>query len=66
MAINVNMAIAVGIIIIKIATRLDVSTVLVVICTDFFSFYKCLMKLGTIKKKGVMINIMAIQQAYEQ
>jgi hypothetical protein len=66
MAIGVNMAIAVGIIITKIAAKFGVSIVSVVICTNFFSFYECLVKLGTIKKKRLMINIMAIRQAYEQ
>jgi hypothetical protein len=66
MATGVNMAIAVGITIIKIAAKFDVFIVSVVICTDFFLFYECLVKLGTIKEKRLMINIMDIRQAYEQ
>jgi hypothetical protein len=60
------MAIAVGTTITKIAAKLGVSTVPVVICTNSFSFYECLMKLGTTKEKRLIINIIAIRQAYEQ
>jgi hypothetical protein len=66
MATGVDMAIAVGTTIIKIAARFDVFIVPIVICTDFFSFYECLVKLGTIKEKRFMIDIMVIRQAYEQ
>jgi hypothetical protein len=59
------MAIAVGIIITKIAAKFGVFIIFVVIYTNFFSFYECLMKLGTTKKKQLMINIIAIRQTYE-
>jgi hypothetical protein len=66
MITGVDMAIAVGTTITKIAAKFDVSIVPVVICTNSFSFYECLIKLGTTKKKRLIINIMAIRQAYEQ
>jgi hypothetical protein len=65
MATGVDITIAVETIITKIAARLGVFIVPVVICTEFFSFYECLVKLGTIKKKRLIIDIMAIRQAYE-
>ncbi|CAL3971037.1 unnamed protein product [Diplocarpon coronariae] len=36
-----------------------------VIYTDSFSLYKCIVKLGTIKEKRLMINIIAIRQLYK-
>jgi hypothetical protein len=66
MATGVNVAIAVGTTIVKIAAKFGVSIISVVIYTDFFSFYECLIKLRTTKKKRLMINIMAIRQVYKQ
>ena len=36
-----------------------------VLCTDSWSLYKCLVKLGTTNEKRLMIDIMALQQAYK-
>jgi hypothetical protein len=65
MAYGINIAIAIGITITKIANRLGVARVLIIVCTNFFFFYKCLMKLETIKKKKLIINIMVMRQIYE-
>ena len=37
-----------------------------VVCTDSFSLYECLVKLGTTNEKGLMIDIMALRQSYER
>jgi hypothetical protein len=41
------------------------AAILIIIYIDSFSLYECLVKLGTTNKKHLMINLMAIQQAYE-
>jgi hypothetical protein len=38
----------------------------IVIYIDSFSLYECLIKLGTTNEKRLMIDLMAIQQAYER
>ncbi|KAM4058734.1 cwf18 domain containing protein [Hirsutella rhossiliensis] len=48
-----------------IAQRLDLKQILLVICTDSYSLYECLVKLGTTTEKRLMIDIMALRQAYE-
>ncbi|EED12075.1 hypothetical protein TSTA_001460 [Talaromyces stipitatus ATCC 10500] len=49
-----------------ITSRLDLPAIPVIICTDSFSLYECLGKLGTTKEKRLMINIMALRQSYEK
>jgi hypothetical protein len=66
MAEGVNMAVAIGTTINKIVAKLGALSVFIVVCTDFLFFYECLMKLGTIKEKRFIINIMAIRQVYER
>jgi hypothetical protein len=36
-----------------------------IICTDSYSLYECLVKLGTTREKRLMIDIMALRQSYE-
>ena len=36
-----------------------------VVCTDSFSLYKCLVKLGITKEKCLIIDIMALRQSYK-
>ncbi|KAM4061437.1 cwf18 domain containing protein [Hirsutella rhossiliensis] len=48
-----------------IAQRLDLKQIPLVICTDSYSLYECLVKLGTTTEKRLMIDIMALRQAYE-
>ncbi|PVH83472.1 hypothetical protein DL98DRAFT_615736 [Cadophora sp. DSE1049] len=37
-----------------------------VVCTDSLFFYECIIKLGIIKEKRLMIDIIAIRQSYER
>jgi hypothetical protein len=66
MAESVNMAVAIGITINRIVAKLGAPSVFIVVYTNFLFLYECFMKLGTIKEKRFMINIMAIRQAYER
>jgi len=36
------------------------------VCTDSYSLYECLVKLGTTKEKRLMIDIIALRQSYER
>ncbi|KAF1970758.1 hypothetical protein BU23DRAFT_581893 [Bimuria novae-zelandiae CBS 107.79] len=49
-----------------ITERLGIAPVPLVICTDSYSLYECLVKLGTTKEKRLMIDIMALRQSYER
>ena len=58
---------------IAIATTLRIMTeqlrlplIPLVICTDLYSLYECLVKLRTTKEKLLIINIMALRQSYER
>ena len=49
-----------------ITDRLGLPAIPLVVCTDSFSLYECLVKLGTTKEKRLMIDIMALRQSYER
>jgi hypothetical protein len=63
---GVDMAIAVKSTIDIITSRLEIPAIPIVVCTDSFSLYECLVKLGTTKEKRLMIDIMALRQSYER
>ena len=42
------------------------TNVLLIICINSFSLYKCFVKLGTIYEKRLIIDLIAIRQAYER
>ena len=44
-----------------ITERLSIALIPLVICTDSYSLYKCLVKLRTTKEKRLIINIIALQ-----
>src|ERR1700712_4902161 len=66
MVAGVDIAIAINSTIHMIAARLKVPLPQIVCCTDSFSLYECLVKLGTTKEKRLMIDIMALRQSYER
>ena len=63
---GVDIAIAINTTFKMITKQLGIGEIPTVICKDSFSLYKCMVKLGTIKEKRLMIDIMAIQQLYKQ
>jgi hypothetical protein len=38
----------------------------IIICTDSYSLYECMVKLGSTKEKRLMIDLMAMRQSYER
>jgi hypothetical protein len=60
------MAIAIGTTIQMITDRLELPVIPTIVCTDSYSLYECLVKLGTTKEKRLMIDIMALRQSYER
>ena len=60
------MAIAVDTTIKKITDGLGLATIPIVVCTDSFSLYECLVKLGTTKEKRLMIDVMSLRESYQR
>jgi hypothetical protein len=63
---GVDIAIAINIIIKMITEQLGFSQTLIVVYTDLYLLYKCLVKLDSTQKKRLMIDIMALRQLYER
>jgi hypothetical protein len=63
---SVDMGISISTTLGMIATRISVPKIPLVVCTDSFSLYECLVKLGTTKEKRLMIDIMSLRQSYER
>lgn len=61
-----DMGIAIASTLKMIVERLGLPAIPLVICTDSYSLYECLVKLGTTKEKRLMIDIMALRQSYER
>jgi len=57
---RVNIAIAIRTTLKIIIDQLKLPIIPMIICTNLYSLYKCLVKLGTIKEKRLIINIMAL------
>jgi len=62
---DVDMTIAIEITLQIITDQLILSTIPIIIYTNSYSLYECLVKLGTTKEKRLMIDIMALRQSYE-
>jgi hypothetical protein len=63
---GVDMAIAIGTTIAMITDQLELPKLPTIVCTDSYSLYDCLVKLGTTTEKRLMIDIMALRQSYER
>jgi hypothetical protein len=63
---GVDIAIVISTTITIITNQLELPKLLTIVCTDLYSLYECLVKLGTITEKRLMINIMALRQSYER
>ena len=60
MVSRVNIAIAIRTTLKIIIDRLELPIIPIIVYTDLYSLYKCLVKLGTIKEKRLIIDIMAL------
>jgi hypothetical protein len=63
---RVNIVIAIRITLKMITDRLKLPIIPIIVCTDLYSLYKCLVKLSTIKEKCLMIDIIVFQQSYKR
>ena len=61
MSAGVDIVYAIGSTLNMVIKQLDLLTIPIVVYTDSYSLYECLVKLGTIKEKRLMIDIMAIR-----
>lgn len=62
---GVDISIAITTTLAMITKQLKVEDVPLVVCTDSFSLYECLVNLGTTKEQRLMIDVMAILPSYE-
>jgi hypothetical protein len=65
-SLGIDMAIAMSSTFAQITKQLRISNFPVVVCTDSYSLYECMVKLGTTKEKRLMIDIIAIRESYER
>jgi hypothetical protein len=49
-----------------IINQLELFRIPLVVCTNLYSLYECLVKLGTTKEKRLMVDILALCQLYER
>ena len=66
MVYRIDIIIAIGGTLNIIIQRLNKVNIPIIIYTDFLLLYKCLVKLGTTKKKRLIINILALREAYKR
>jgi hypothetical protein len=69
---GIDMSFAIGFTLTIIIKQLGLFTIPIIVCTDSYSLYECLVKFGTIKdklgttkEKRLIIDIMAIRESYE-
>ena len=49
-----------------IMKQINLSSIPLVMCTDSYSLYECIIKLGTTREKRLIIDIMALRKIYER
>ena len=63
---GVDIAITINTTIKIITNQLGFLSILIIVCTNSYSLYKYLVKLGTTKEKHLIIDIIAIRQLYKR
>jgi hypothetical protein len=58
---GVDIAITIGTTLKIIIDQFKLPIISIIVCTNSYSLYKCLVKLSTIKEKCFIINIIALQ-----
>jgi hypothetical protein len=58
--VGVNIVYIIGSTLNIVIKQLDLSMISIVVYTDFYSLYECLVKLGITKEKRLIIDIIAI------
>jgi len=66
MVSEVNIVITIGTTLKIIIDQLELLVIPIIIYTNLYSLYKCLVKLSTTKKKRLIINIIALRQSYKR
>ena len=66
MTLGADMAIAIDSTIKQITGQLGLTPIPIIVCTDSYSLYDLLVKLGTTKEKRLMIDVIALRQSYER
>jgi hypothetical protein len=62
---EIDMSFAIGFTLTIIIKQLGLFTIPIIVYTDSYSLYECLVKLGIIKEKRLIIDIMVIRKSYE-
>jgi hypothetical protein len=63
---GVNIAIVINTTIKIITKQLGFPQTLIVVCTDLYLLYECLVKLSTTQEKRLIIDIITLRQSYKQ
>ena len=63
---GVDLAVTIIITLRIVTERLRLPIIPLVVCTDLYSLYKYLVKLGTTNKKRLIVDVLALRQLYER
>jgi len=61
-----DLAYAISSTIAKVIEQLELLAIPIIVCTDSYSLYECLVKLSTTKEKRLIIDIIALRQSYKR